>query len=365
MTGRTVTGRTVTGRTVTRHDSVPAGWDDTVEAAGGPVFYRAALLAAYHRQPLQPTQAANYLTVDGPQGTEAVLPAYLVPARDPFAADRAELPGTMVISHFWHCYDTRLPAVPLTADLLAPVWRELRRLAADWGADRYGLLNVASGGPLAKLLGERGLTPRARGPRYRLSLDAVGSLDAYCAALTSSARQDLRRHARRAAGLGLEPAVHAPPFDEDIVRHAVELLAHTEARYNPGYYPAGPLAHLLRTGGPQLRLVALPAAAGGPPAAVSVSFMDTPVLHNWAIGVDPDAGWPVSPYLVLLARTVELALAAGCRTVEMGRTNGGWKERFGARPVPLDGWLEQLPAADRRQPVGAAARPEPVGEERA
>jgi len=346
----------VTGRTVSRHDSVPAGWDDVIEAAGGPVFYRAALLAAYHRRPLQPTRAACYLTVDGPQGTDVVLPAYLVPARDPFAADRSELPGTMVISHFWHCYDTRLPAARLTAEVLGLVWPELRRLAADWGADRYGLLNVAGGGPLAELLRDTGLTPRARGPRYRLSLDAVGSLEEYCATLTSSARQDLRRHTRRAAALGLEPTVHAPPFDDDTVRHAVRLLAHTEARYNPGYYPAGPLAHLLRTGGPQLRLIALPAAAAGPPAAISVSFLDPPVLHNWAIGVDPDAGSPVSPYLVLLAGTVELALAAGCRTVEMGRTNGGWKQRFGAGPVPLDGWLEQLPAADRRPPVRAASR---------
>jgi hypothetical protein len=340
---------------VSRHDSVPAGWDETVEAAAAPVFYRAALLAAYHRQPLQPTLAARYLTVDGPQGTDAVLPAYLVPARDPFAAGHAELPGTMVVSHFWHCYDTRLPAAPLTADLLTLVWRELRRLATDWGADRYGLLNVASGGPLAGLLRAAGPAPRARGPRYRLSLDTVGSLDGYCATLPPAARQDLRRHARRAAGLGLEPTVHIPPFGDATVRRTVELLGHTEARYNPGYYPAGPLAHVLRTGGPQLRLIALPATAAGPPAAVSVSFMDPPVLHNWAIGVDRDAGWPVSPYLVLLARTVELALAAGCRTVEMGRTNGGWKERFGARPVPLDGWLEELPAADRRQPVAAAA----------
>jgi hypothetical protein len=354
----------VTGRTVTRHDTVPAGWDQVVQAAAGPVFYRAALLTAYHRQPLQPTLAARYLTVDSPHRTEAVLPAYLVPARDPFAADRAELPGTMVVSHFWHCYDTRLPAAPLTADLLALVWAELGRLAADWGADRYGLLNVASGGPLGGLLGGTGLAPRARGPRYRLSLDPVRSLDGYCAALPSSARQDLRRHLRRAAAVGLEPAVHAPPFDDGTVRRTVELLGHTEARYNPGYYPAGPFGHLLRTGGPQLRLIALPAVPGGPPAAVSVSFVDPPVLHNWSIGVDRDAGWPVSPYLVLLAGSVELALAAGCRTVEMGRTNGGWKERFGAHPVPLDGWLAELPAAGRRQPVGAAARPGAAGEER-
>jgi hypothetical protein len=338
---------------VSRHERVPAGWDEVVDRAGAPVFYRAALLAAYQNRPLQPTLAVRYLTLDRPHGTEAVLPAYLVPARDPFAPDRAERPGRMAISHFWHCYDTRLPAGALGPRLVAPLWEELRRLAADWDADRYGLLNVAAGGPLAELLAAAGLRPRARGPRYRLSLAGTGSVAGYAAGLPSSARQDLRRHARRAETLGLEPVVHAPPFGADTVRRTTELLAHTAARYNPGYYPAGPLAHLLRAGGRQLRVIALPAAPGGPPAAASVSFLDPPVLHNWAIGVDRDAGWPVSPYLVLLARTVGLALDSGCGTVELGRTNGDWKQRFGAEPVPLDGWLVELDAADRRRPVGA------------
>jgi Acetyltransferase (GNAT) domain len=345
----------VTGRSVSRHENVPPGWDELVEAAGAPVFYRAALLAAYQRRPLQPTLAVRYLTVDGPQGTDAVLPAYLVPARDPFAADRAERPGRMVISHFWHCYDTRLPSAAVTAQVLPLLWAELGRLAAEWDADTYGLLNVATGGPLAESLAATGLRPRARGPRYRLVLDAVECIDAYVAGLPSSARADLRRHGRRAGALGLEPVVLGPPFDDATVDRTVELLGHTEARYNPGYYPATPLAHLLRTGGPQLRVIAMPAGPGGPPAAASVSFVDPPVLHNWAIGVDRDARWPVSPYLVLLGRTVALALAAGCRTVEMGRTNGSWKERFGARPVPLDGWLAEPAGSGTRATARAEA----------
>ena len=345
----------MTGAVVTRHEHVPAGWDELIDAAGAPVFYRAAVLGAYQRQPLQPTLDVSYLSLEGRHGMEAVLPAYLVPARDPFAVDRAEGRGRMVISHFWHCYDTRMPATAARPELFTPLWTELGRLAADWEAESYGLLNVATGGPLAALLESTGLTPRARGPRYRLTVEGIGSVEEYVTGLSSSARQDLRRHTRRATTLGLESVVLEPPFDGDVVRHAVRLLSFTEARHNPGYYPIGPLAHLLRTGGPHLRVIALPAAPDGPPAAASVSFLDPPVLHNWAIGVDPRAVWAVSPYLVLLARTVELALTSGCRTVELGRTNGEWKRRFGARPVPLDGWLAELDPAARRAPAAGPA----------
>jgi CelD/BcsL family acetyltransferase involved in cellulose biosynthesis len=323
---------------VEMHDRIadPAAWNRVVAESGAPVFYRASVLAAYQAAPLQPTLDVRYLTAVADGRCVAVLPLYHVPSRDPFGAESDRPARTWAISHFWHCYDTRLPAVVPDAGVAQEMWAAVARQAAAWGAERATLVNVARADPLAGHLADLGAVERERNPRYRLELGASIALGDYEAALPAAVRQELRRHRRRAARAGADPVVFAPPLPAEVVDRTCELLGETDRRYNPGYYPAESMAHLLRHGGPAVRVLAL--SQGPALSAVSVSFVDDGVWHNWAIGVDRAAVDGFSPYTVLLAAAVELALAHGCDRIEMGRTNGSWKQRFGARPVELRAW---------------------------
>jgi GNAT acetyltransferase-like protein len=314
----------------------PAQWDRVVEESGAPVFYRAALLAAYQATPLQPTLDVRYLTALEEDRCVAVLPLYHVPPRDPFAAGPRRTHRTLAISHFWHCYDTRLPALAGGDGLAGAVWSAMLEQAAAWGAESVSFVNVARTDPLAGYLARLGAVESERAPRYRIDLGERATPAGYEARLPAAVRQELRRHRRRAAGAGAAPVLFSPPLPEDVVERTCELLGETDRRYNPGYYPAASLAHLLRHGGPAVRVLAL--ATGAKLSAASVSFVDKGTWHNWAIGVDPAGLDRFSPYAVLLAATVELAIEHGCDRIELGRTNGSWKQRFGARPVELRAW---------------------------
>jgi GNAT acetyltransferase-like protein len=311
-------------------------WDRVVSESGAPVFYRASILSAYQVAPLQPTLDVRYLTMVHDGRYTAVLPLYHVPSRDPFGIEAAGTAQTWAISHFWHCYDTRLPAIGPGVGVTAAMGAAVTRQAAAWNACRAVLVNVASGDSLDADLRALGLVNRPRNPRFRLELGDVTTTAGYEAVLPSGVRQELRRHRRLAARAGAEPVLFEPPLTAEVVAGTCALLQRTDHHYNPGYYPAAALAHLLGHGGPAVRVAAL--VKDDVLIAASVSFVDGPVWHNWAIGVDREATRGFSPYTVLLGATVDMALKHGCDRIEMGRTNADWKQRFGARPVELCSW---------------------------
>src|SRR4051812_22561326 len=191
-----------------------AGWDDLVTADRAPLFYRPDVLRAYHHHPLRDVLSAFYLTVrrEGGDDPIAVLPVYLQPADDPLGVLAAILPGfrpagrPLLLSHVWHWYDTHLPAQELTLDVVDAVCGELAQLAAVTGAQGLGFMNVADGSKLAAALRATGQEPQMIDARHVMDLGGFDSVDAYLTSIPAHARQDLRRHARRAAASGARVA---------------------------------------------------------------------------------------------------------------------------------------------------------------
>jgi hypothetical protein len=324
---------------VTSHGKIPdpRAWDAVVAASAAPVFYRSSILAAYGARPLQPTLDARYLIARAGDTPVAVLPLYLVPARDPFGAAAGHKSQTWAISHFWHCYDTRLPCVSVVAPVVIALWEAVAGHARDWGAARFGLINVAARGPESSAFAQIQAHAVPRSQRYRIALAGARDFGEYIARLPRDIRQDARRQLRRAQRAGVTCHVHRPPLPPEVIGRVCELLELTAEKYNPGYYESGPVAHFLTNAGPALRILVL--EAGSRVIAASVSFHDGDTLHNWAIGVEPAAAGAFSPYLVLLELSMQYAIAQGCEVIEMGRTNPGWKQRVGAGPVDLTSWM--------------------------
>lgn len=331
------------GTRVTVHPEIPdtRAWDAVVKASGAPVFYQSAILAAYQRHPFQPTFDSRYLMGWREGRPAAVMPLYLIPARDPFCGG-VQYPQTWAISHFWHCYDSRLAVVPGAEGLVGELWSVAGYQALAWEADRFGVINASAAGRASALLSRTGAEMIPRNQRYQIDLRDVSGFAAYLATLPRPVRQDARRQIRRSDRFGVSAHVHQPPFDRALIGRVCELLELTAAEYNPGYYETAAMAYLLAHGGSTLRLPVL--MAGSDVIAASVSFLDRPVLHNWAVGVAPGVREHFSPYLSLLALTVDYAIRARCAVIELGRTNAEWKQRIGARPVSLLAWMADVTA---------------------
>jgi len=322
-----------------------ASWRDLATSANAPVFYRPEFLAAYRSYPLRPIHdSRRLLLVDAHRNVLAGLPVYLVDFVDPFqtiGVPAAACPETrqqrMVISHFWHCYDTRLLARELSVPLVEAAMDTLRWHAAQWQADACGFINVSARDPLGECLETIGIRRAPARERYRIPLGGIRSVEDYLAGLRPRIRHEARRCLRRAQEAGVTVRVHAPPASAGLLSQVAELLGHTADRHNPGYYPPHLVVPFLRSVGPTLRIIAL--WQGGRAIAVGICFADGRVFHAWALGVRPGTKGHFSPFVILLVATVSAALAEDCGLIELGRTNGEWKQRHGAVGLRLASWL--------------------------
>jgi hypothetical protein len=208
-------------------------------------------------------------------------------------------------------------------------------------------MNVSVHDPLAAFLETTGMKPTAARERYRIPLGTIRSAGDYVAGLRPRVRHEARRYLRRAEEAGITVRVHAPPIDAGLLSQVAELLGYTADRHNPGYYPPDRVVPFLRSVGPALRIIAL--WLGDRVIAAGICFVDGRVFHGWALGVRPEAVRPetrglFSPFVILIVATVSTALAENCSLVEVGRTNGEWKQRHGAVGLRLASWL--TPAGD-------------------
>lgn len=319
-------------------------WRDLVARSDAPVFYRPEFLAAYRSYPLRPIHDSRHLLlVDARRHALAALPVYLVDLIDPFqtianqAMPLGASPRRMVVSHFWHCYDTRLLALDLSGPVVEAAMETLQWHATEWKASGYGFINVARRGPLGERLRALGLDVVPARDRYRVTLDGVRSVEEYLAHLSAHVRHEVRRNERRAAEAGVTVQVHVPPIDAGLLDRTAELCKYTADRHNPGYYPPSLFAPFLASVGSSLRIIAIVRA--NRTITVGICFKDGRTFHGWALGVDPEEEGRYSPFLVLLMATIETALAEGCAQIELGRTNDEWKQRHGARRVEMASWL--------------------------
>jgi len=320
-------------------------WDDLVDRSGAPLFYRARVLRAYQHRPLLPGVDPLYLVVRDEEDSgrlAAAVPVFLTPPLDPLGSLAPLHPGyladgrPLLLSHFWHWYDTHLLSGSPATGPVHRVVDALDELRLATGAQGCGFVNVAVGSPSGSLLAAHGLRGRAVHARYQLPLDGFGRLEDYLLQLRPRVRQDVRRQLRAAQRAGAVVALEQLSYaDIDRVSALCQLSA---AKHdNAGWYEPSRLGPLLAALRDDVQLVTV--RQQGRIVAASVSFADGSRFHNWAAGSEPPASLPFSPYLVLLTGTISAAIAAGCRLIEGGRSNEEWKLRLGMRRVDLWGWL--------------------------
>ncbi|WKX10498.1 GNAT family N-acetyltransferase [Streptomyces sp. NL15-2K] len=323
----------------------PVGWDHVVDRSGAPLFYRSDVLRSYRRHPLQETLDQYYLTVRRRRtgAVEAVLPLFRLPAADPLGVIGSVLPSfreggdPVLLSHVWHWYDTRLPALSADPALVDAVCQAVESLAAECGVQAFGFINVLEDSELATLLGKTRLRGVCADARYTVDLMAFRTAEDYITGLPRGPRQDLRRQLRRAQAAGARTAVETEP-DEATLRDVASLCRATAAKHgNPGWYQPARLTGFVHGVEAGLRLLTVRIA--GRLVAASISFTDGTVFHNWTAGSLPPARLSFSPYAVLFHASLRAALDEGCELLEGGRRNDDWKTRLGMTRRPLSCWL--------------------------
>jgi predicted N-acyltransferase len=321
------------------------GWEDLVRPAGAPIFYQTSYLTAYHRAPLGEIDRLGYLvvrgTVSGPP--LAVVPVALYRYADPIGGLRVVHPGIerdpALLSHVWHCYDTRLIGATDRPEVTDAVLTALRGLAARWGARWFGFVNVDRSGATAAALTAAGMTGRHLVDRFATDLSDLCDLDDYLQRLHPRARANLRRNARRAAEAGYTTTV-GPPAEADLAEIAA-LCGRTAERFgNSGFYPADRFVHFVESLDGAAHVLAI--RQEDRLVAAGVCLVDERRFHTWTCGVDYDVAGNASPYAVLFAESVALALRLGRPVLEGGRSNEVFKRRHGLVPRHLDAYVVPL-----------------------
>jgi predicted N-acyltransferase len=218
-----------------RVDDLPPECESIAREQGLSTFYYGfEFLRAYEREPIQKVHDTRYLVVrDAENAVVAFVPCYL--QGDPLRAlDLAE--GEVVLlSHMWHCSDTRLATRRQDPQVAAAVVGTMESLARELGATSYGFINVSTDGPTAELLRGVGLQPRHIDTRYVIDLAQAGDFDGYVQGLRPNARREYRRQLNRARDAGVRTSVRVPEGAED--PQSLELFETLMANVgSAGYY---------------------------------------------------------------------------------------------------------------------------------
>jgi CelD/BcsL family acetyltransferase involved in cellulose biosynthesis len=243
-----------------------------------------------------------------------------------------------LLSHVWHCSDTRLVAAEVTPEIAAELLAAMREVARSAGLPRIGFINVAAGSPSAAALEAAGLAGIHLDTRYWLDLAGYGSEDGVLAAVKAADRREYRRHWRRAAETGVKIVTrHAEP-DEDVDK--LGLLEDTMVRVgSPGYYDAAKLAAFLAET-PNARIVEV--TLDDHLLAFAIVFTDRTRMHAWALGYDRDRPLPFSPYYLVWGSFMRLGYELGLPRLEAGRRNGEFKMRHGLAAQELNAYMSDV-----------------------
>ncbi|MFD3649856.1 GNAT family N-acetyltransferase [Streptomyces cyaneofuscatus] len=307
-------------------------WDQCVESAQAPFFYRSWYLNAYRRHPTQPYRSAHHLMFRRPGGgVEAIAPAYL--QGDPLGVLGDDAP--CLVSGCWQAYHSTLATVERTPSALAEAAGALRSglagAACGSGASRYGLVNVPADDPTVPAL------TRAFGPGtaidslHELDLRTVRDFESYLALLSYRMRGQVRRHLRRAAEHGVDVVIRRP--EGELLETAVDLMVGTAERAGGrGFLTPRRLSGFLReTADHTLLLVA---RGQDTVHGVGALVRDGSALHTTTAGFRAGSP-PFSVHTLLFTAAVREAIATGCDRLVGGRRNTEVKVRFGLREQRL------------------------------
>lgn len=318
-------------------DALGAGVSSVVAASGANFNYGIEFLRAYERFPIQPVHASYYLELLDPHGTvTAFVPCYV--QGDPLGALGLAPGQHALLSHVWHCSDTRLAAASVTPEVAGSVLSAMRDVAREAGLSRVGFINVAAGSPSAAAFEAVGLKGIHLDTRYWLDLAHHGSEEGVLAAIKSSDRREYRRHWRRAEEAGVKVTVRDARPDEDVGR--LGLLETTMERVgSPGYYDAGKIAAFLAET-PSARIVEV--ELDGDLLALAIVFADRDRLHAWALGYDRSRALGFSPYYLVWGTFMRLGYELGLPRLEAGRRNGEFKTRYGLQAQALNAYVTEV-----------------------
>jgi Acetyltransferase (GNAT) domain len=316
-----------------------AGWDDAVAAGNAPIFYRSRYLAAYHDFPLAELDRSAYLVVRAARGEPplAVVPVALHTSPDPLGVLRSAHPGIengrALLSHVWHCYDTRIAGGNERADVTEAVLAAMSDLAGDWQAGWLGFVDVERGSPTAAVLTAAGLPGTHLIDRFSADLTGLTTLEGYLARIGRRGRANLVRNARRAADFQMTADVVGG--EQADLAEVAELCARTAARFgNPEFYPEKTFAGFVGALGADVQVVRIRQL--GRLVAVGVCLTDERRFHTWTCGVDYEVTGNASPYALLFAESVATAIRLRLPVFEGGRSNDVFKRRHGLTARPLD-----------------------------
>jgi predicted N-acyltransferase len=314
-----------------------ADWDSVVHESGAPVFYRHAYISAYEQAPLTNVDSFAYFVVREGDKTLAVTPAYLQTAADPLRRLHEAYPEARdqpaLLSHTWHCYDAHVPA---TAEVLPRLLDAMVRTTSIFGARWCGFVNVQRGNALSRGLRAAGLPARHLVDRWATDLTRFESYEQYLTRLNERARANLRRNERRSYEAGVTIEVLRP--QDTSLDEITVLCDKTANRYeNGGFYPGPTFGKFVTALGDLAHVIEV--RQRGKLVAAGICLNDATRFHTWACGIDYAVDGSYSPYGVLFAESVKLAIHLGKSTLEGGRGNGVFKQRHGLSPHHLDAVL--------------------------
>ncbi len=271
-----------------------------------------------------------------------MLPVALHTQADPLGWLRETHPGIegerALLSHVWHCYDTQLVGPAERPDIAAALVTAQAALAQDWKVPWFGFVNVERGTPSSAALTSAGLTGQHLMDRFVADLSGLSDLDEYLSRLGSRPRANLTRNARRAAETGMTTTV-APASDSNLDEVA-ELCARTTARLGSAhFYPVSTFVRFVGELGGSALVLAV--RQSDRLVAAGVCLTDERRFHTWACGVDYNVTGNASPYAVLFAQSIALAIKLGATVLEGGRANDVFKVRHGLSVRHLDAYLSR------------------------
>ena len=220
-------------------------------------------------------------------------------------------------------------------------WKALLPVLAELPVPRLDLRPVPAASPTAMLLpvlaGASGLVCRREVEDRCPVIDLPDSWDAYLAALGGKDRHELRRKLRRAEGTGPRVDVARAPAE---VASAIDVFLglHRKSKVGKAKFMDARMEVFFREIGTSFAksgtLAMWTLSLEDRPAAslVCLEYGDTVGLYN--SGFDPEAR-ALSPGVVLIARTIEDAIARGFRRYDFLRGEEPYKYGFGAVPTEV------------------------------
>ncbi len=310
-------------------------WDGVVLASGGGIFHSHAWHAALEQAPPGRTDVAHLLAYHGDE-LVGVCPAYLVHdcprLNHAFSLDRPRdlsIEGPILLSHSLAALAGGPVAVPGHSEALDALDEGLRRAAGLLAAWAYGYANVSATPLSGRLLG-RGFAVAEVATDYQLTVE-WDSPAAYWAAMRSRRRRTLRTVRARTEAAGIRVASEPVPPDEATrLVHALLSDRGTPLSILPGNF----LRAAMRQLAPYERSV-VARDNEGTPCAAFIGWQFGTERSMWLAGLDTNRTKIYEPYHAMLAEVVETAIAERVATVDLGRSNGDVKHRYGARPRPL------------------------------